>query len=115
MQKERIVIFGCGTGSPFFSTDTAAALRAAEVNADILIKATNVDGIYDSDPKKNLEAKKIDELSYIDVLNKKLKVMDSTAISLCMENETPIIVYNLNNKGDLLKIINGEKVGTLVK
>ena len=115
MQKERIVIFGCGTGSPFFSTDTAAALRAAEVNADILIKATNVDGIYDSDPKKNPEAKKIDELSYIDVLNKKLKVMDSTAISLCMENETPIIVYNLNNKGDLLKIINGEKVGTLVK
>lgn len=115
MQKERIVIFGCGTGSPFFSTDTAAALRAAEVNADILIKATNVDGIYDYDPKKNPEAKKIDELSYIDVLNKKLKVMDSTAISLCMENETPIIVYNLNNKGDLLKIINGEKVGTLVK
>ncbi len=115
MQKGRIVIFGCGTGSPFFSTDTAAALRAAEVNADILIKATNVDGIYTCDPKKDCNAKKIDELSYIEVLNKKLKVMDSTAISLCMENEMPIIVYNLNNSGDLLKIVNGKKVGTLVK
>ncbi len=115
MQKGRIVIFGCGTGSPFFSTDTAAALRAAEINANILLKATNVDGIYDFDPKKNKDAKKIDELSYIDVLNKKLKVMDSTAISLCMDQEIPIIVYNLNNKGDLLKIINGEKIGTIVK
>lgn len=115
MQKGRIVIFGCGTGSPFFSTDTAAALRSSEINADILLKATNVDGIYDSDPKTNKDAKKIDELSYIDVLNKKIKVMDSTAITLCMEQATPIIVYNLNNKGDLLKIINGEKIGTIVK
>ena len=115
MQKGRIVIFGCGTGNPFFSTDTAAALRAAEINADILLKATNVDGIYTSDPKKDPDAKKIDELSYIDVLNKKLKVMDSTAISLCMENSTPIIVYNLNNNGDLLKIVNGKRIGTLVK
>ncbi len=115
MQKGRIVIFGCGTGSPFFSTDTAAALRAAELNTDILLKATNVDGVYDCDPKKNKNAKKIDELSYIDVLNKKLKVMDSTAISLCMDQEIPIIVYNLNNKGDLLKIITGEKIGTIVK
>lgn len=115
MQKGRIVIFGCGTGSPFFSTDTAAALRSAEINADILLKATNVDGIYETDPKMNKDAKKIDELSYIDVLNKKIKVMDSTAITLCMEQETPIIVYNLNNKGDLLKIINGEKIGTIVK
>ena len=115
MQKGRIVIFGCGTGSPFFSTDTAAALRSSEINADILLKATNVDGIYDSDPKTNENAKKIDELSYIDVLNKKIKVMDSTAITLCMEQETPIIVYNLNNKGDLLKIINGERIGTIVK
>lgn len=115
MQKGRIVIFGCGTGSPFFSTDTAAALRSSEINADILLKATNVDGIYESDPKVNKDAKKIDELSYIDVLNKKIKVMDSTAITLCMEQETPIIVYNLNNKGDLLKIINGEKIGTIVK
>lgn len=115
MQKGRIVIFGCGTGSPFFSTDTAASLRAAEINADILLKATNVDGIYDCDPKKNKNAKKIDELSYIDVLNKKIKVMDATAISLCMDQEIPIIVYNLNNKGDLLKILNGEKIGTIVK
>ncbi len=115
MQKGRIVIFGCGTGSPFFSTDTAAALRSSEINADILLKATNVDGIYDSDPKTNKHAKKIEELSYIDILNKKIKVMDSTAITLCMEQETPIIVYNLNNKGDLLKIINGEKIGTIVK
>lgn len=115
MQKGRIVIFGCGTGSPFFSTDTAASLRAAEINADILIKATNVDGIYDHDPNKNKDAKKIPELSYIDVLNKKIKVMDSTAITLCMDQEIPIIVYNLNNKGDLLKIINGEKIGTIVK
>lgn len=115
MQKGRIVIFGCGTGSPFFSTDTAAALRSAEINADILLKATNVDGIYETDPKINRDAKKIDELSYIDVLNKKIKVMDSTAITLCMEQETPIIVYNLNNKGDFLKIINGEKIGTIVK
>lgn len=115
MQKGRIVIFGCGTGSPFFSTDTAAALRSAEINADILLKATNVDGIYETDPKINKDAKKIDELSYIDVLNKKIKVMDSTAITLCMEQETPIIVYNLNNKGDFLKIINGEKIGTIVK
>ncbi len=115
MQKGRIVIFGCGTGSPFFSTDTAAALRAAEINADILLKATNVDGIYEADPKKHKDAKKIDELSYIDVLNKKIKVMDATAISLCMDQEIPIIVYNLNNKGDFLKILNGEKIGTIVK
>ncbi|MCI8777618.1 MAG: UMP kinase [Bacilli bacterium] len=115
MQKGRIVIFGCGTGSPFFSTDTAASLRAAEINADILLKATNVDGIYDFDPKKNKDAKKLDELSYIDVLNKKIKVMDATAISLCMDQEIPIIVYNLNNKGDFLKILNGEKIGTIVK
>ncbi len=115
MQKGRIVIFGCGTGSPFFSTDTAAALRAAEINADLLIKATNVDGIYTSDPKKDKDAKKIPEISYIDVLNKKLKVMDSTAITLCMENDIPIIVYDLNKKGDLLKIIQGKKIGTIVK
>ena len=115
MQKGRIEIFGCGTGSPFFSSDTAAALRSAEINADILIKATNVNGIYDCDPKLNENAKKIDELSYIDVLNKNIKVMDSTAITLCMDQHIPILVYNLNNKGDLLKIINGEKIGTIVK
>ena len=114
MQKGRIVIYGCGTGSPFFSTDTAAALRAAEVSADILIKATNVDGIYTNDPKKDKSATKYDKLSYIDVLNKNIKVMDSTAITLCMENNIPIVVYNLNKKGDLLKIIKGESIGTIV-
>ena len=114
LQKGRVVIFGCGTGSPFFSTDTAAALRAAEINADIVLKATNVDGIYTDDPKKDLSASKIDDITYIDVLNKKLNVMDSTATSLCMDNKIPILVYNMNVKGNLKKIIDGEKVGTLV-
>ena len=114
MEKGRIVVMGCGTGSPFFSTDTAAALRAAEINADIVLKATNVDGIYTSDPKKDKDAKKIDEITYIDVLNKKLNVMDSTAMSLCMDNEIPIIVYNMNKKGNLLRVIEGEEIGTLV-
>ena len=114
LQKGRVVIFGCGTGSPFFSTDTAAALRAAEINADIVLKATNVDGIYTADPKKDLSASKIDDITYIDVLNKKLNVMDSTATSLCMDNKIPILVYNMNVKGNLKKIIDGEKVGTLV-
>lgn len=115
MQKGRIVIFGCGTGNPFFSTDTAAALRAAEINASVVLKATNVDGIYDSDPKKNKDAKKIDEITYIDVLNKKLNVMDSTATSLCMDNNIPILVYNMNVRGNLYKVITGEKIGTIVK
>ena len=114
LQKGRVVIFGCGTGSPFFSTDTAAALRAAEINADIVLKATNVDGIYTADPKKDLSASKIDDITYIDVLNKKLNVMDSTATSLCMDNKIPILVYNMNVNGNLKKIIDGEKVGTLV-
>lgn len=114
LNKGRIVIFGCGTGNPFFSTDTAAALRAAEINAEIVLKATNVDGIYDSDPKKNKDAKLIKEIPYIDVLNKKLNVMDSTATTLCMDNGLPIIVYNMNKHGNLKKIIEGKKVGTLV-
>lgn len=114
LEKGRVVIFGCGTGNPFFSTDTAAALRAAEINADIVLKATNVDGIYTADPKKDPEAKLINELSYIEVLNKKLNVMDSTSTTLCMDNEIPIIVYNMNTKGNLEKIVEGEKVGTLV-
>lgn len=114
MQKGRIVIIGCGTGNPFFSTDTAASLRAAEINAEIVLKATNVDGIYTADPKKDKNATKLDEITYIDVLNKKLNVMDSTAMTLCMDNEIPIIVYNMNKKGNLLKIIEGEKVGTIV-
>ena len=113
--KGRVVIFGCGTGSPFFSTDTAAALRSAEINADAVLKATNVDGIYTADPKKDPNATLIDEVSYLDVLNKKLNVMDSTATTLCMDNEIPIIVFNINKKGNLLDIINNKKVGTLVK
>lgn len=114
MQKGRIVIIGCGTGNPFFSTDTAAALRAAEINAEIVLKATNVDGIYTADPKKDKTATKLDEITYIDVLNKKLNVMDSTAMTLCMDNGIPIIVYNMNIKGNLLKVIEGEKIGTIV-
>ena len=114
LEKERIVIFGCGTGNPFFSTDTGAALRAAEISADLVIKATNVDGIYTADPKQDKNATKIEELTYLDVLNKKLNVMDSTATTLCMENNIPIIVYNMNKKGDLLKVVNGNKIGTIV-
>lgn len=114
LDKGRIVIFGCGTGNPFFSTDTAAALRAAEINADVVLKATNVDGIYTADPKKNKDATKIDKIKYIDVLNKNLNVMDSTATTLCMDNNIPIIVYNMNTKGNLEKIIKGEDIGTIV-
>ena len=115
LEKTRIVIFGCGTGSPFFSTDTAAALRAAEINAEIIFKATNVDGIYNADPKKDKTATKFDQITYIEVLNKKLNVMDSTATSLCMDNNIPILVFDVNKKGNLLKAAKGEKIGTLVK
>ena len=114
LEKDRVVIFGCGTGNPFFSTDTAAALRAAEINAEIVLKATNVDGIYTADPKKDPTATKIDSISYIDVLNKKLNVMDSTATTLCMDNQIPILVYNMNVYGNLEKVIEGKKVGTIV-
>ena len=115
MEKGRIVIFGCGTGSPFFSTDTAAALRAAEINADIIFKATNVDGVYSADPKKDKNATKFDEITYIDVLNKKLNVRDSTATSLCLDNNIPILVFDINKKGNLLKASTGERIGTIVK
>ena len=115
LQKGRVVIFGCGTGNPFFSTDTAAALRAAEINADIVLKATNVDGIYTADPKQDKNAVKLDVITYIDVLNKKLNVMDSTATTLCMDNNIPILVYNMNVKGNLEKAISGETIGTLVR
>ena len=115
LEKNRIVIFGCGTGNPYFSTDTAAALRAAEINADIIFKATKVDGVYTSDPKKDKTATKFDEITYIDVLNKKLNVMDSTAISLCMDNNIPILVFDVYKKGNLLKAAKKEKIGTLVK
>lgn len=113
--KGRVVVFGCGTGSPFFSTDTAAALRGAEINVDAVLKATNVDGIYTADPRKDPNAKMIDEITYMDVLNKKLNVMDSTATTLCMDNNIPIIVFNINKKNNLLDIVNGKKIGTLVK
>lgn len=114
-EKGRVVVFGCGTGNPFFSTDTAAALRAAEIDADIIFKATNVDGVYDSDPKLNPHAVKYDTLSYMDVLNRELHVMDSTAASLCMDNKIPILVFNLNDPENILRAVTGETVGTLVK
>ena len=115
LEKGRVVIFGAGTGNPFFSTDTAAALRATEIEADIVIKATKVDGVYDSDPKKNPDAQKFDELKYIDVINRRLQVMDSTAITHCMENKLPILVVNLWDPHALLAALRGESVGTLVR
>ncbi len=115
LEKGRVVIFGCGTGSPFFSTDTAAALRAAEIGADLIMKATNVDGVYDSDPKKNPDAKKYDELEYIDILKGGLGVMDSTAASLCMDNNIPILVFNLLDPDNIVRAVNGETIGTIVK
>ncbi len=114
MEKGRVVIFGGGTGNPYFSTDTAAALRAMEIGADVVIKATKVDGVYDSDPKTNPKAIKFDHLSYIEALNRRLEVMDSTAISLCMENKLPILVLNLFDPVALRMALLGEKVGTLV-
>ncbi|MDK1118665.1 MAG: UMP kinase [Anaerolineae bacterium] len=114
LEKGRVVIFGAGTGNPYFSTDTAAALRAMEIDADVVIKATKVDGVYDSDPIKNPNAKKFDKLNYIDLLNRRLGVMDSTAISLCMDNDLPILVLNLWDRHQLLNAIRGEKAGTLV-
>ena len=115
LNNKRVCVFGCGTGSPFFSTDTAAALRAAEINADALVKATNVDAIYNKDPKKHEDAEKIPELTYLEVLNNKdINVMDSTATTLCMDNEIPIIVFNINKKGNLKKVIEGKRIGTVV-
>ena len=114
LEKGRIVIFGGGTGNPYFTTDTAASLRAIEVCANVILKGTKVDGVYDSDPMKNPRAKRFNSLKYLDVLNKELKVMDATAISLCMDNKIPIIVFNLYEKGNLKRIIMGEKVGTIV-
>ena len=114
LEKGRVVIFGAGTGNPFFSTDTAAALRAVEISADVLIKATKVDGVYDSDPMKNPDAKRFDRLTYIETLNRRLEVMDSTAITLCMDNHMPILVLNLWDENALHKALNGNSVGTLV-
>lgn len=115
LEKGRIVIFAAGTGNPYFTTDTAAALRAIEINADVILKATKVDGVYSADPVMDKKAKMFKELSYIDVLNKNLKAMDSTAVTLCMENKLPIIVFNLFKKDNIKKVILGERIGTLVK
>ena len=115
LEKGRVVIFGCGTGSPFFSTDTASALRACEVRADLLIKATKVDGVYDKDPLMFNDAKKFKKISYKDVIAKDINVMDKTAISLCMEEDIPIYVFNILEKGNLKKVIQGKDIGTLVK
>jgi uridylate kinase len=114
LEKGRVVIFGGGTGNPYFSTDTAAALRAMEIGADVLIKATKVDGVYDSDPKTNPAALKFDNITYIDTLNRRLQVMDSTAISLCMENKLPILVLNLWDESALRSALLGHSIGTLV-
>lgn len=115
LEKGRIVIFVAGTGNPYFTTDTTAALRAMEINADAILKATMVDGVYSADPLKVKSAKKFKKLKYIDVLKKGLKVMDATAISLCMDNKLPIVVFNLNKKGNIKRVILGEKIGTLVQ
>ena len=115
LEKGRVVVFGCGTGNPFFSTDTAAALRAAEIDAEIILKATMVDGVYDSDPKKNPNAVKYDTLSFLEVLNKNLQVMDSTAASLCRDNKIGILVFNIDEPDNIVKAICGDPVGTLVK
>lgn len=115
LEKKRIVIFGCGTGNPFFSTDTAAALRAAEIDAEIIIKATMVDGVYDSDPMLNGDAVKYDQLSFQTVLADDLKVMDGTAASMCRDNDIPILVFSLNDPNNIVKAVCGEKIGTMVK
>jgi uridylate kinase len=114
LEKGRVVIFGAGTGNPYFSTDTAAALRANEMGAEVILKATKVDGIYDKDPKKNPGAKRFTQVSYLDALQRQLKVMDSTAFSLCMDNKMPIIVFDLFKPHNLRRVVMGEKVGTLV-
>lgn len=114
LEKGRVVIFGGGTGSPFFTTDSAAALRAVEIDADVILKGTRVDGIYTSDPEKNSTAAKYDEISFNEVYEKELKVMDMTAFTLCNENNLPIVVFNMNEGGNLQKIIEGKKIGTTV-
>ena len=115
LEKGRVVIFGCGTGNPFFTTDTAAALRAVEIDADVILLAKNVDGVYDSDPNVNPDAVKFDEITYIDVLQRNLKVMDSTATSLCMDNDMKIHVFGINDPENLVRAVCGEKIGTLVR
>jgi uridylate kinase len=114
LEKGRVVIFAAGTGNPYFTTDTAASLRAMEIHADVILKGTKVDGVYDRDPMKDKDAKRYDRLKYIDVLKDGLKVMDTTAISLCMDNNLPIIVFNIKQSGNLVRIVKGEQIGTLV-
>jgi uridylate kinase len=114
LEKGRVVIFAAGTGSPYFTTDTGAALRGTEIHADVILKATQVDGVYDRDPVKDPSAKKFDRISYPEVLQRGLKVMDATAISLCMENQVPIVVFNLHQPGNIVKAVRGDVVGTLV-
>lgn len=115
LEKGRVVILGAGTGHPYFSTDTAASLRAVEIEADAILKGTRVDGVFDSDPEKNPDASRFEEISYIDVLQKNLRVMDLTAISLCKENNLPIIIFNMDKPGNLLKVVTGENIGTSVR
>src|SRR5438105_3508851 len=114
LEKERVVIFAAGTGNPYFSTDTAAALRAMEIKADALMKATKVDGIYDADPVLVKDAKMFDQITYLDILKRGLRVMDSTAITMCRENQLPIVIFNLNRPGNIRRVVSGEKVGSLV-
>ena len=115
LEKGRVVIFACGTGNPYFTTDTGAALRAAEINAEVILVAKTIDGVYSADPKVDSSAVKYDEITYMDILNKDLKVMDATAISLCRENNIPLIVFAMNEPENMIKAVKGEKIGTLVK
>jgi uridylate kinase len=115
LEKGRVVIFGAGTGNPFFTTDSAAALRAVEIDADVILKGTRVDGIYSSDPEKEPSATKYEEISFDEIFEKGLKVMDMTAFTLCHENNVPIVVFDMNKAGNLLKVAKGEKIGTIVK
>ena len=115
LEKGRVVIFACGTGNPFFTTDTAAALRSAEIDAEVILLAKTIDGVYSADPKLDKNAIKYDEITYLDILNKDLKVMDSTATSLCKDNQIPLIVFGIDEPENIVKIVNGEKIGTYVK
>lgn len=115
LSKERVVIFACGTGNPYFTTDTAAALRAAETNSDIILFAKTIDGVYSADPKKDSSAVKYDEITYLDILNKELKIMDSTAISLCKDNNIPVLVFAIDDPENIVRAVKGEKIGTIIK
>ena len=115
LEKGRVIILVAGTGNPYFTTDTAAALRGMEIGADVILKATRVDGVYDKDPLEFKDARKFDALEYIDILNKNLRFMDTTAVSLCMDNKLPIVIFNLNKKGNIQRVVLGEKIGTIVK